>query len=87
MSARILIVDDNEAAANGLGLLLKHVGNTVDFAYVGADVAQKAGEFHPDVIVLDIGLPDMTGYEVAQQLRSGGFSRTGTKQCGRRGCS
>lgn len=72
-SLKILIVDDNEAAANGLGLLLKHVGNTVDFAYVGADVAGKAREFQPDVIVLDIGLPDMTGYEVAEQLRAGGY--------------
>lgn len=70
---KILIVDDNEAAANGLGLLLKHVGNSVDFAYVGADVAEKAREFQPDVIVLDIGLPDMTGYEVAEKLRAGGF--------------
>lgn len=72
-SMKILVVDDNEAAANGLGTLLKHVGNTVEFAYVGADVAYKAQEFKPDVIVLDIGLPDISGYEVAQQLRKNGF--------------
>lgn len=70
---RILVVDDNEAAAKGLGTLLQHVGNTVELAFLGSDVAAKATEFKPDVIVLDIGLPDMSGYEVAEQLRTAGF--------------
>ena len=72
-SFRILVVDDNEAAANGLGTLLRHVGNTVEMAYVGADVEDKVREFQPDVVVLDIGLPDMSGYQVAEQLRTGGY--------------
>lgn len=72
-SMRILVVDDNEAAAKGLGTLLQHVGNTVELAFLGADVAEKASEFKPDVIVLDIGLPDMSGYDVAEQLRRAGF--------------
>jgi signal transduction histidine kinase/CheY-like chemotaxis protein len=70
---RILVVDDNEAAAKGLGTLLSHVGNTVELAFVGAETVAKATEFKPDVIVLDIGLPDMSGYEVAEQLRLAGF--------------
>lgn len=70
---KILIVDDNEAAANGLGILLTHVGNDVDFAYVGADVADKVAEFNPNVVILDIGLPDISGYDVASQLRKGGY--------------
>lgn len=72
-SLRVLIVDDNEAAANGLATLLKHVGNEVETAYLGADVAEKVRAFNPGVVVLDIGLPDMTGYEVAEQLRTHGF--------------
>lgn len=70
---RILVVDDNEAAAKGLATLLQHVGNNVEIAYVGADVAPKTREFKPDVVVLDIGLPDMSGYDVAKELRAGGF--------------
>lgn len=73
-SLRVLIVDDNEAAANGLATLLKHVGNEVETAYLGADVVNKVRAFNPGVVVLDIGLPDMTGYEVAEQLRTTGFT-------------
>lgn len=72
-SMRVLVVDDNEAAAKGLGTLLAHVGNIVELAFSGSDVAGKAAEFKPDVIVLDIGLPDMSGYDVAEQLRRDGF--------------
>lgn len=72
-TVRVLIVDDNEAAANGLATLLRHVGNEVETAYLGADVADTVRTFNPAVIVLDIGLPDMTGYDVAEQLRTSGF--------------
>lgn len=71
---RVLIVDDNEAAANGLATLLRHVGNEVETAYLGAQVPKKVQSFNPAVIVLDIGLPDMTGYEVAEKIRGFGFT-------------
>ncbi len=71
---KILVVDDNQAAAQGLGTLLTHVGNNVRYAYVGADVPPLVAEFKPDVIVLDIGLPDMSGYEVAKKIRFDGFT-------------
>ena len=70
---RILVVDDNESAAQSLGTLLEHVGNTVELAYVGSDVLDKVREFKPNVIILDIGLPDISGYEVAELLRKEKF--------------
>lgn len=70
---RILVVDDNDAAAQGLATLLEHVGNDVATVFTGSEVAEKASEFRPDVIVLDIGLPDISGYEVAEKLRTSGY--------------
>lgn len=67
---RILIVDDNEAAAQGLGKLLEHRGHTVKITYRGSDVLPLAQVFDPEVIILDIGLPDMDGYDVATHLRN-----------------
>jgi CheY-like chemotaxis protein len=66
---RVLVVDDNTAAAQGVGKLLAYMGYEVDHAYTGAEAIQKADSFHPDSIILDIGLPDMDGYEVATTLR------------------
>ncbi len=70
---RILIVDDNEDAAYGLGKLLTLRGNTVETAYTGDQAIEKAAEFAPDVVVLDIGLPDIDGYAVARKLREDNF--------------
>ena len=68
-SHRILIVDDNEAAAEGLGRLLEYRGHTVRLAYTGEAALRAVKEEAPEVIVLDIGLPDKDGYEVASELR------------------
>jgi len=65
----ILVVDDNEVAADALGRLLELRGHKVSIAYNGTDAIQKARELHPDIIILDIGLPDMDGYEVARILK------------------
>ncbi|HWO07526.1 MAG TPA: response regulator [Candidatus Paceibacterota bacterium] len=70
---KVLVVDDNEAAAKGLGTLLEYSGNTVALAYGGAEAVKKSREFSPDAVVLDIGLPDVNGYEVAQMLREEGY--------------
>lgn len=69
---RILIVDDNEPAARGLQKLLGYRGHTVSLAFNGEDALHAAAEQQPDVVVLDIGLPDMDGYEVARRLRTQG---------------
>jgi len=68
---RVLVVDDNEDAANMLGELLEDAGHEVKTAYNGMDALRVANAFLPDVVLLDIGLPDMDGYEVARRLRSG----------------
>jgi len=66
---RVLIVDDNEDAANSLALLLKLGGHETASVYTAVDALRHASVFRPDVVLLDIGLPGMDGYEVAQKMR------------------
>ncbi len=67
---RILIVDDNVDAADTLALLLELEGHETQAVYVSADAVERAQSFAPDFILLDIGLPGMNGYELAQKFRS-----------------
>lgn len=69
---RILLVDDNQAATETLGKLLEFKGYSVRFAHDGASTLKAAAAFIPHIVMLDIGLPDMTGYEVAKKLQSEG---------------
>jgi two-component system CheB/CheR fusion protein len=66
----ILIVDDNADAARMLQILLEVDGHEVRVAHDGRSGLQAAAEYSPDVILLDIGLPDMDGFELARKLRS-----------------
>jgi PAS domain S-box-containing protein len=66
---RILIVDDNENAATVLGMLLKALGNEVQTAFDGATAIELAERCRPDVVLLDIGMPKMNGYEAARRIR------------------
>lgn len=66
---RILVVDDNADAANTSALLLKLLGHEVMTATDGASGLETARAFKPEIILLDIGLPGMDGYQVAQRLR------------------
>ena len=66
---RVLAVDDNEDAVRTLAMLLKMTGHEVQIAYDGPSALDMARAMLPDVILLDIGLPGLTGYEVADQLR------------------
>ena len=68
-SQRILVVDDNCDAADTLAELLEMYGHTVRTAYTGAQAIERTLAFTPDIVFLDIGLPDMSGYEVAGKLR------------------
>ncbi len=70
---RILVADDNDAAAGGIGRLLELQGCIISYAYNGRQTIQRALRDSPDVILLDIGLPDITGYEVSRTLRDQGF--------------
>jgi CheY-like chemotaxis protein len=65
----ILLVDDNEAATEALSQLLSLRGHTVTVAHTGNEAIEKAAQMQPEVVLLDIGLPDMTGYEVATAMR------------------
>jgi CheY-like chemotaxis protein len=67
---RILIVDENVDAARILGVLCEDMGHDCEFAYDGVDALEAARRLHPDVILLDVGLPQMDGFEVARQLRA-----------------
>jgi two-component system, sensor histidine kinase len=69
VNARVLVVDDNEDAASTLSALLELAGNEVRTANSGKQGLAAAKDFQPSIIFLDIGLPDMTGYEVAQEIR------------------
>ena len=67
---RVLIVDDHVDSAETLKLLLTHSGYETFLAHDGERAIQVANEHKPEVALLDIGLPDMNGYEVARALRS-----------------
>ncbi len=72
---RILLVDDNVDAANALGQLLRALGHEVEVSYDGPQALARAGQFRPEVALIDIGLPVMDGYELAQRLRKAAGER------------
>jgi signal transduction histidine kinase/CheY-like chemotaxis protein len=66
---RILVVDDNIDAAASQAELLRVMGHDADTAYSGHEAIRKAARYRPDVVLLDLGMPGMDGYEVARHLR------------------
>ena len=68
-SLRVLVVEDNVDAADSLSLLLRLYGHEVQVARTGPTALEMASASRPDVVLLDIGLPGMDGYQVAQRLR------------------
>ncbi len=70
ISQRILIVDDNKDAASSLALLLTTLGNETQIAYDGLQAIETAAAFQPDVMLLDIGLPKLSGYDVCRRIRA-----------------
>ncbi len=66
---RVLIADDNHDAADSLALLLELSGHEVRVAHLGHTALSLAQTFRPNVALLDIGMPDLSGYEVARALR------------------
>jgi PAS domain S-box-containing protein len=69
VARKILVVDDNRDSATSLSMLLKIVGHNTQTAYDGAAAIEVAEAFRPDVVLLDIGLPKLNGYEVARSIR------------------
>jgi PAS domain S-box-containing protein len=69
-SLRVLVVDDNVDTATSLALLAKMSGHDVRAAYDGTAVEEAALDYRPDVVLLDIGLPGLNGFEIAKRLRN-----------------
>ena len=67
---RVLVVDDNVDAADSIALLLTIDGFEAHSVHGATAALDTVGSFRPDVVLLDIGLPVMDGYEVAQRLRA-----------------
>jgi PAS domain S-box-containing protein len=67
---RVLVADDNRDAADTLGMLLELLGHEARIVYDGAAALREAGTYCPDVAFLDIGMPELDGYEVARRLRA-----------------
>jgi PAS domain S-box-containing protein len=66
---RILVVDDNRDAADSLAMTLRLAGHELHTAYDGPEAVEAAAQFRPDIVLLDIGLPRLNGYEVAHRIR------------------
>lgn len=69
LKRRILVVDDNVDSAESLAMLMKIAGHEVQMAHDGLEAVSASLAFKPDVVLLDIGLPKLNGYEVARRIR------------------
>ena len=67
---RILLVEDDEAVSTGISMLLRMEGSAVDQVRQGSQALVEIEKFVPDVVVLDIGLPDVNGVEVYKQIET-----------------
>jgi PAS domain S-box-containing protein len=68
-SRRVLVVDDNYDSAESLGMLLEMSGNVVEMAHDGLEAVQKSASFRPELILLDLGLPKLNGYDACRAIR------------------
>jgi signal transduction histidine kinase/DNA-binding response OmpR family regulator len=72
---RILVVDDNRDSANSLAMLLRIMGNDTQTAHDGLEALEVAAVYRPDVILLDIGMPKLDGYETARRIRNAAWGK------------
>ena len=73
--SRILVVDDNKDSADSLGMLLRLKVNEIRTAYDGMEALKVVETFRPDLVLLDIGLPKLNGYDVARRIRQQPWGR------------
>jgi CheY-like chemotaxis protein len=66
----VLVVDDNRDAAQSLGVLLRLIGVDSQVAFSGAEALAALPVYRPDVVLLDLGMPEMDGEEVARRIRA-----------------
>ena len=67
---KVLVVDDNHDAATSLSMLVDLLGHEVRTAFDGVEALDLASQFNPDVVLLDLGMPRMDGYEACRRLRA-----------------
>jgi PAS domain S-box-containing protein len=72
---KVLVVDDNRDAAESLGMVLRFVGYEVSLAYSGAEALEVAARERPSAAIIDIGMPGMSGHEVARRMRREAWGR------------
>src|SRR5688572_14583786 len=75
---QVLVVDDNVDSAESMAMLLRAIGHAVHTAHDGIAALERAAASPPDYVLLDIGLPGMSGYAVAERLRAMPQTRTAT---------
>lgn len=75
---RVLVVDDNTDAALSMSLLLRKRGHTVEVAHDGLSALQLGAEFKPDIVLMDIGMPNMDGYEACARMRKEKWGKRAT---------
>ena len=75
--ARVLVVDDEAYITDLVGMALRYEGFDVAVAVSGREALSRAGEFRPDLLVLDVMLPDVDGIEVCARLRRDGIQAAG----------
>ena len=73
---RILVVDDNHDSALSLAMMLSIMGHDTRTAHDGESAVTTAESFRPEVVLLDIGLPKLNGYEVAQRIRETAWGKS-----------
>ena len=69
IACRVLVADDNRDAAESMGMLLRLMGNDVKIAHDGLEAVELGAEFLPDIVLMDIGMPRLNGYEAARRMR------------------
>ncbi|MEO5860176.1 MAG: response regulator, partial [Pyrinomonadaceae bacterium] len=72
---RVLVVDDNVDSASSMEMLLRIIGHEVRMAHDGLAAVEGAREFLPEVMLLDIGLPGLNGYEVARRIKASDWGK------------
>ena len=75
---RILVVDDNRDSATSLAMLLKLLGNEVRMAHDGVEAVEAAERFRPEVMLMDVGMPRLDGYEATRRIREQSWGKTMT---------
>jgi CheY-like chemotaxis protein len=76
MQGKILVVDDNVDSAISLAELLKLMGGETQTAHDGLEAIEVAERFHPDVILMDVGMPKLNGYDAARRIREQPWGET-----------